>query len=514
MTSGQSMIQTAVDCGVEVCFANPGTSEMGMVEALDHFDGMRAVLCLFEGVCSGAADGYARMAGKPALTLLHLGPGFANSIANAHNARRAASPLINLIGDHPKHHVPYDAPLTSDLEGLAKAASDWHRVSSSAEGLGLDMAEAVAAATRMPGQVATLIVPSDLAAASVGTKGAPIAPADPPAVSEAAMKQAIAALKSGEPTALLLGDRGLHEANVRTAGRIAKATGCKLFAEPFPARWERGAGLPLLGRVPYFPETVLDFFKDVKHLIVIGTKIPVSFFYYEGYPSELLPEGCEAQILAKPEDDVVGVLDALADEFGAAEGDIDTAEFRELDAPTGEIDLAKIGQSVAGLLPEGAVLMDEAATSGGSSFVNTRFARPHTYLAITGGSIGFGFPAATGAAIACPDRKVVALQADGSGMYTVQALWTQARESLDVTTVLFSNRRYNILQIELHRAGIESPGPKAMGLTELTNPELNWCDIARGMGVPATRPETAEAFHADLARALEEPGPHLIEALI
>ena len=262
MTAGQCMMQTAVDSGVEVCFANPGTSEMGMVDALDHVDGLRAVLGLFEGVCSGAADGYARMAGKPALTLLHLGPGFANSIANVHNARRAASPMINLIGDHPKHHVPYDAPLTSDLEGLAKAASDWYRIGSTAEGLASDMADAVAAATRPPGQVAALIVPSDLAAAPVKAKTARPEPAGPRAVSDDAIKKAIAALNSGEPTALLLGDRGLHEGNLRTAGRIAKATGCKLFAEPFPARWERGAGLPLLGRVPYFPETVLDFFKD------------------------------------------------------------------------------------------------------------------------------------------------------------------------------------------------------------------------------------------------------------
>jgi acetolactate synthase-1/2/3 large subunit len=263
--------------------------------------------------------------------------------------------------------------------------------------------------------------------------------------------------------------------------------------------------------VPYVPEAVLETLEGIKHLIVIGSKIPVAFFYYEGMPSELVPEGCKAQLLAKPEDDVDSVLSTLADEIGVADGEIDVAQLDRPAPPTGELDLKTVGSSLGCLLPEGAVVIDEATTSGMRPFLGTRFANPHSWLIQTGGAIGWGFPAAMGAAVACPDRSVVALQADGSGMYTVQALWTQARESLDVTTILFSNRTYNILQIEMHRAGIEVPGPKAMGLTELSNPNIDWCQLAQGMGVPATRPASAEAFHTDLQRAIAEPGPHLIE---
>jgi acetolactate synthase-1/2/3 large subunit len=508
------MLKTAVDCGVEVCFSNPGTTEMGIVAALDKVDGMRSVLGLFEGVCTGAADGYGRMTGRPALTLVHLGPGFANGIANLHNARKASTPIVNMIGDHPQRHLAFDAPLTADLDGLAGAASDWHRFALSAEQIGTDMAEAIAVSKSPAGQVASLVVPCDVANASVNTQGAALSPIAPERVSDAAMSEAIAALTSGEPAAILLGDRALHERSLRSAGRIAKATGCRLVCETIPARWERGAGLPVVQRVPYFPEDVLKFLEGLKHLIVIGSKIPVSFFYYEGYPSQLLPEGCEAQVLARREDDVVAVLDGLADEIGVADADVDVAPFEEGEAPVGDVNLANIGQSVGCLLPEGAVVVEEGNTSGHPSFLATRFAQRHTMLFICGGSIGYGLPAATGAAVACPDQQVISLQADGSGMYTLQALWTQARESLDVTTVIFANRRYNILQIEMHRAGIASPGPKATDLTDLSKPDINWCDLARGLGVPATRPESAEAFHKDLARALAEPGPHLIEALI
>jgi acetolactate synthase I/II/III large subunit len=514
MNGAESLIRTAVAAGVEVCFANPGTTEMPLVIALDKVPGIRAVLGLFEGVCTGAADGYGRMLGKPALTLLHLGPGFANGIANLHNARRARSPIVNLIGDHATWHVRYDAPLTSDIVSLAKPVSAWVRTTGSSSEVAGDGSEAIAAALRYPGQVATLIVPSDC---QQGESGGPVLPhprQPAAAVPENAVSDCAAALTSGKATALLLGGPALLERGLRAGANIAASTGCRLLCDTFPARLERGAGLPVVEKLPYFPEQAIEMLSRFAFLILAGTSEPVSFFGYPGIPSQLTPAGCAPVVLSRPDEDCVGALETLAGRLNAGkEKGIGVPAGRPA-RPVGALTTRSLGEAVAALQPEGTIIMNEGATSGLPHFLASAGAPRFTYLTITGGAIGQGLPCATGAAVACPDRKVVALQADGSGMYTLQALWTQAREGLDVTTIICANRSYRVLRVELARAGVTEPGPQAVALTDLTRPVIDWVGLARSMGVRAARVETADALVVEFERALAEPGPNLIEAIL
>jgi len=511
MDGAEALIRTAVASGVDVCFANPGTTEMPLVAALDRAPGMRPVLALFEGVCTGAADGFARMSDRPAMTLLHLGPGFANGIANLHNARRARSPIVNVIGDHATWHLAADAPLTSDIVSLANPVSGWVRSVRSAGDVAGDTVAAIEASLAPPGQVATLIVPADCQWNESPGPAATARRVAPASVSGDRIEQAALALRRGD-AALFLGGVALRSAGLRAAGRVREASNARLLHDVFVARLERGADLPAIERLPYFPEQAIAALANVRTLVMVGTREPVSFFGYPNVPSRLAPEGCERIVLAAPEEDGVGALEALADALGAPREISAVAAAARPAVPSGVLDVATLGQAVAALQPEGAIVVDESATSGAVWFALAGSAPRHTVLGLTGGAIGQGLPTAVGAAIACPQRKVIALQADGSGMYTAQALWTMARESLDVVVVLCANRAYRILQLEVARAGIAEPGPAARALTELTNPPLDWCAIARGMGVPAARATDADSFAKELSRALADPGPALIEA--
>jgi acetolactate synthase-1/2/3 large subunit len=514
MNGAESLIRTAIAAGVEVCFANPGTTEMPLVAALDSAEGLRPILGLFEGVCTGAADGYGRMAEKPALTLLHLGPGFANGIANLHNARRARSPIVNLIGDHATWHVGADAPLTSDIVSLATPVSGWIRSVRNAASLSGATADAIAAAGRAPGQVATLIIPSDCQWDPAAGEAAPIEPAAPPAVSSDAIKRAAESIRRGNRVALFLGGLGLRTRGLKAAARIAAKSGCHLICETFPARLERGAGMPAIDRLPYFPEQAIETLKPFDTIIVAGAKKPVAFFGYPDFPSELIPKGVRTEIVAEPTDDVPAALEALASEMAAPVSVASAARMSRPERPVGKLNAMTAGAAIAAVMPEGAIVMDEAATTGLPFIAASVAAPPHTYLSLTGGAIGQGMPCATGAAVACPDRRVIAYQADGSAMYTLQALWTQARESLNVTTVLCNNRSYRILQVELARAGVTEPGRKARSLTSLSNPDIEWISLARGMGMAGVRVETAEALTRELERSLATPGPTLIEMML
>jgi len=519
MNAAESLLRTAALAGIDLCLANPGTTEMPLVAALDRVPAIRAVLGLFEGVCTGAADGYGRMTGRPALTLLHLGPGFANGIANLHNARRARSPVVNLIGDHASWHLPHDAPLTSDIDSLARPVSGWVRASTAADRLAADVAEAIAAAWGPPGRVASLVLPMDHQA---GPGGAPVpvprsgrAPRVPVQRIES-VARVLQAAGAAPPPLILLGGAGLSARGQKAAGRIATRLRADLVAETFPARWERGAGLPACERLPYFPEQAAARLARASRVVLAGAREPVAFFGYEGVPS-LLASADALLPLATPEEDAEQALEDLADALEAPRepgAGARRAEDTTSAAVLGPLDPGQLGRLLARHLPENAIVVDEAATSGLAFYAASEGAARHSLLSLTGGAIGQGLPCATGAALACPERRVIAFQADGSGMYTLQALWTQARESLDVTTVLCSNRAYRILQIELGRAGVAEPGPVASSLTRLDRPELDWVALARGCGVPGTRVETAEDFEAILSRALAEPGPHLIEARV
>jgi len=516
MNGAESVVRTLVGAGVKVCFANPGTSEIHVVASLDQQSGLRPVLCLFEGVATGAADGYGRMAEKPAATLLHLGAGLANGLANLHNARHARTPIVNLIGGHATFHDRYgDSPLASDIEGFARPVSGWlHRTANSMTAAA-DSARAVQAALQPPGQIATLIIPADAAWAEAG-QPAPALPRPPMAtVGDSAIDRVAASLNEGRKAAILMRGGALRERGLAAAGRIAAQTGARLLYDTLVPRIERGAGRVKAERIPYFPEDAAEFLRDTGLLILVGATPPVSIFASPNSPSWFTPKGCNILYLAHEHEDGVAALDAVAEALGAPAEPGGLAELALPGLPTGEsLNPTTISRVVAHYLPENAIVADEAVSSGPSLQPITAMARPHDHLSVSGGAIGCALPMATGAALACPDRKTICLHGDGGAMMALQALWTQARENLDVTTVIFSNRSYAILNIEMARAGFDTPGPLARSLFDLGRPCLDWVKLAEGIGVEATRVESVGAFADQFATALRTTGPRLIEAVI
>ena len=514
MNGAEKLLETLVASGIDVCFSNPGTSEMQLVSAIGNNEGMRAILCLFEGVVSGAADGYARMSDKPALTLLHVGSGFSNSMANLHNAKRAHTPVVNIVGDHATYHLQYDAPLTSDVPAHARICSDWMKVSTSADDLAALGAQAVQASMEGAGKIATLIAPAnhawEEATQMVGALPVPV----PASVPESNITDIVEALSSGKASALLLGGKALREDSLATAGRIAKASGARLLSETFAARMQRGAGRCPVERLQYFSEQVTGQLAGLEQIILVGTQAPVSFFAYPGKESWLVPDGCEVHELSNVDQDIDAALETLAARLGADIAANTTPPAPPFPPPGGLLTPIAIGQSLTLLMPHDSIVSDEAATCGLGIFPATESAPPHDWLMLTGGAIGQGLPLSLGAAVACPDRKVIALQADGSAMYTVQALWSMARENTDVTVVIMNNRSYAILNIELARVGAGQPTPKTLSMLDLSRPDIDWVAIAEGMGIPATRATNAEEFHRQFANAMEGQGPCLIEAMV
>ena len=554
MKGAEVLLHSLRASGVDTCFMNPGTSEMHFVAALDSVPEIRPVLGLFEGVVTGAADGYGRMAGRPAATLLHLGPGLANGLANLHNARRAATPVVNIVGDHATYHKQYDAPLESDIESLARPMSGWYRRTATAGALGRDTTEAVAAALGPPGRVATLVLPADVSwdeageadhtsqagdagqAGEAGEAGhagqagdggeageareerrGSTSPPLPAAArgrqpEDARIEDVAKALSSGEPAALLLGGAAVRAAEgLLAASRLAEHCGARMLAETFPGRLQRGAGLPAVERLAYLGEFAQAQLAGLSHLVLVDAKAPVSAFAYPGRPSDLVPEGCQVHLLAGGEDDASAALSALCERLDVPAGGARLVAPARPGIPSGPLDGAAVAAVVGALLPEGAIVSDEAITAGIYLPAATEGAPPHDWLSVSGNAIGQGLPVATGAAVACPDRPVIALEADGSAMYTLQALWTQAREGLDVTTILLDNGSYAILNMELDRVGATAGGPRARSMLEIDRPDIDFAGLAESLGVPASRPETTDELATALSGALAEPGPHLIQ---
>ena len=515
MSNGaNALIQTLANAGITTCFTNPGTSEMHFVAALDSVPEMRAVLALFEGVATGAADGYGRMADKPAATLLHLGCGLGNGLANLHNARKGKVPILNIVGDHATYHTQYDSQLQSDIETVARNVSPWVRTSKSTQSLCQDAVEAIAACMGPPGQVATLILPADV---SWGEGGQPLpAPpiATPQPVDDATLAAIAQALQGGGKSAILLGGRALRAPALLAVARIAAKTGTKLFAECFPTRLERGAGLPTIERIAYLAELASVQLTGLEHLILVDAKAPVAFFAYPGKKSYLVPDGCQLHTLAALTQDVTGSLDKLCRAVGAEQSAPALQSLKRPGRPRGKFTADKVCKAIGELLPENAIVVDEAITSGLMLSMYTAAAPRHDVLTLTGGAIGQGLPCAVGAAIACPQRKVIALSGDGSAMYTIQALWTLAREKLDVISIIFNNRAYAVLNIELQRVGAGHVGAKARGQLDLGTPPLDFVRLGEAMGVASRRASTTEEFLSAFEHALRTPGPHLIEAIV
>src|SRR3984893_16588899 len=478
MNGAESLVRTLVAGGVDVCFANPGTSEMHFVAALDRVEGMRCVLGLFEGVVTGAADGYFRMKGTPASTLLHLGPGLANGLANLHNAKKANSGIVNIVGQHAVYHIGYNAPLTSDIEGLARPMSAWVRTSPDAKSVATDGAAAIAAAKSSPPQIATLILPADTAWNEAD--GIAQVPEDSQRASYSPQAVDIAAkvLRGGEQTLLLLTGSALTEHGLKLAAQIAGKTGCKVMGQTSNPRMVRGRG---------------------------------AFSISPNKPSMLKPAGCEVHRMTSGGENSVAALEALASALGAKPQDAKPQALVELAKPTGPLTHASIAMAIAMAIPKNAIVVDESITTGRGFFPPTAAAHPHDWLQNMGGSIGFSPPVATGAAVACPDRKVICMVGDGSAMYTLQALWTQARENLNVTTIVFANRIYQILRGEFDGVGAGEPGRRALDMLKIDRPTLDWVSLAKGMGVAARAVTTADELVSALAEAVPEKGPRLIE---
>jgi acetolactate synthase-1/2/3 large subunit len=511
MNGADSLVRTLLVGGLDTCFTNPGTSEMHMVAALDREPRMRCLLTLFEGVATGAADGYARMALKPACTLLHLGPGLANGVANLHNASRAHVPIVNVVGEHATFHLRYDAPLTSDIEGIAKPVSNWVKTSNVSSEVGRDTADAIAAARTAPGQIATLIVAADASWADGGIPCEAVKVASAPAPSTEVVLRTAKLLRSGLPTALLLAGDALYGVGLDYASMIAGTTGAKLLA-PYPfTRLERGCGRAVVTRIPYIFEQAVELLKQFQQLILVGARIPVSYFAHPAKKASPVPDDCQVHTLAGKVEGGAAALEALAAELGADRKMRATAAAERPSLPIGAISATSIGNALGALLPDNAILIEESMTSGRNILTATAGCSPHDVLANTGGSIGIAMPMAVGASTACPERRVICLSADGSGMYTHQALWSMARAGLRVTTVIFANREYGVLKREFGSLGLGELGHRTKEMFEIGRPDIDWVALAKGMGVPGSRPRSMEEFARDFRGATESDGPALIQ---
>lgn len=511
MNGAQSLVATLVDQGVDICFANPGTSEMHFLAALEN-PRMRSVLCLFEGVATGAADGWYRMKDQPASTLLHLGPGLANGLANIHNAKRASSGMVNIIGEHSSSHLKYDPPLTSDIEGLARPLSHWVRRADSASTIAWDTANAVAKASEHPGQIATLILPGDTSWQQAGPATLPsFAPATRKQPDAARVAHVARVLRSGEPALIILANKATRGQALLKAGQVASASGARLGSQFFTARIERGAGRVPIERIPYAVAPAQAFLKDFKHIITVETREPVAFFSYPDKPSLLKSEGTLVHPLVEADEDSELAFDMLLEELGAVSVRASLQERMITPVPSGALTPVSIAHALAAAIPEHAIVVDESLTTGRESMGLTMGAAPHDLINNMGGSIGYATPVATGAALACPDRRVFCMVGDGSAMYTIQSLWTQARENLNITTIIFANNSYAILKAEYANMGAGTPGARALSMIDIDRPRIDWQAMARSMGVPSVAVDTAEAFHQAMINSTREPGPSLIE---
>jgi acetolactate synthase I/II/III large subunit len=510
MSGAESVVLTLINSGVEACFTNPGTSEMHFVAALDRIPGIRCVLGLFEGVATGAADGYARIARRPAATLLHCGPGLANGLANFHNAKRARVPIVNIVGDQATYHRGFDAPLTSDIEGWARPVSVWTRSSSSAASVGMDAAAAVQAARNASG-IATLILPSDISWSQGGIPATALALSPLPTATLPRVAEIARILRRGEPAALVVGGNALDVDGLAAAHRIAALTQVRLVAPTFNRLIQRGRGRHPITLLPYGIDQDVAALSGIEHLVLVGAQEPAGFFGYPDKPSLIRPNNATVHILARPEEDAAGALMALSSELGAPL--VGPPATPTLEPARGPINSSGVAQTLSALIPGNAIVVDESLSFGMSFYPGTHSAAPHDWLQLTGGAIGSGLPLATGAALAAPGRRVINLEGDGSALYTVQALWTQSREKLDITTVILSNRKYAILEMELAKVGA-NPGRTALDLFDLSSPSLDWPRLAGAIGVEAARAETLDQFGDLLRVSYRQKGPFLIELVV
>lgn len=518
MFAAQNLVRALLDNGVDTCFTNPGTSEMHMVAALDQYQQMHSVLCLFEGVASAAADGYGRVKGTPACTLLHLGPGVGNGLANFHNARKAASPIVNIVGDHARDHLPLDAPLTSDVEGICRPVSKWVQTVKAPEEIGDITIEAIIASQSGVQGVSSLIIPADCAWAEVmDSEHTPTSPKDIPSpalISDAHKAAGLAALKTAKNPIVYIGGKVCNGEALEQAAKLAHHFGAKLIIETFPAKLSRGEGRAVPTKLGYFVAQAERDLENCDLLFVIGTKPPVSFFAYPNAKSELTPDSAKTFIVGGDDVSTTRALADMVKQIGA--NDFERAVYQAPIIEDEALDLSPkhVGAALCRHMPQGSIICDDSNTSGAGVYPLTQTAKAHDWLCLTGGAIGIGLPMAVGAACAAPDAQIIALSGDGAAAYTLQALWTQAREKQNIINIIFANHSYRILNIELKRVGAGEPGKAAKSMLDLSDPKMDWVKLGEGFGVPSVRANTVGEFEAALIHAVKTAGPHLIVAEI
>ena len=509
MNGAEVLTATLTQGGVDTVFMNPGTTELDLVDTFTSVPGMRCVLTLFEGVASGAADGFGRIAGYPAATLLHLGPGLANAAANFHNARRARTPVISIVGEHTRAHQPLDPPLASDIAGIAKTHSKFVEAITSSDQICTAVATALATATTAPKGVATLLFPADLAWEPSRQSGEHLAASRSWTPDTEALKRAATALV--RPGAVIFaGGDALRKPALNELAKLC-SRGAQIFAETFPAVHERGGNLPRISRLPYLPEQAIALLERATALILIGAPQPISFFGYRGTPSILTPSGCEIIEVVPPGFPCLGAIEALAEEAGLSDPYLPPVPTEPmLQAQQSHLDAVGLASAIASSIESGTIVVDEANTGGVALQGPTSDSPEHIWLTVPGGSIGEGIPLAIGAALAEPNSRVLALVADGSSLYTIQGLWTIARERLPVTVVILNNLRYAILQYEASR---RSPVTEELRkLTSLDSPAINYRKLAEGFGIKADVAHTPFELLQQLHGAALRPEPVLIEA--
>jgi len=510
MNGSECLVGTLINHGVDLLFTNPGTSEVGLLAEIGSSEQIRAVPVLFEGIAAGAADGYFRMTGRPAATMLHVGPGLANAWSALHNAAKARSGVVNIVGQLSEAHLELESPLKSDILALATSVSDVVRYPLSTARVGIDAKAAADAAKR--GKVATLVMANDVG----WCDGAELA--TPPEAQDADTHGALdpaamTALKQGPRTLLLLGGLALDVGAQRDAAAIASATGCSVMIEWASARCERGGDLPSWARIPYPVDEAVRALVAYDTIVLCGATEPIAFFNYCNSPSRL----------AAPSTRVIDLHPEGADErpaLSAARRALASDPARPCHPPAARYTYGApkspdpVSAAIAAALPQDAIIVNEAITSASDLFAASAAAPRHTWLDNLGGSIGFALPVSIGAAIGAPDRRVITLCGDGSTMYSPQGLWTIAREELDITVLVFANQAYKILVSELVRTSDTNLDDQAVSLLQLNNPEIRWTELAHSLGVASTRVSSCDQLKSALMSAFGTKGPRLIEVAI
>ena len=493
------------------------------MDALSGVGGVRTVLGLHENVVTGAGDGYARMARRPAMTLLHLGPGLANGLANLHNAKRASSPMLNLIGTMATWHTAADASLQMDVESLTQTVSCWASLLPSRELLHTFAREAIARVSAFASpdgcRIATLLLPHDLQWQICSHSGAHMEPSlivpssGGGVVAIDALLQDLA--EAGRRGALLLGGEALCEPMLSVFASYARCVGTAILCVNEFARADRGQGRPAVRRIPYHSQQAREFLESFTVMVFINAVEPTAQFGYPESISTLVSS--HSKIHRIPFAELSAVLHHLQGAISRdAAGELEPMAFpSNLFPPDGILTAPKMWQLVAGLQPlDTIIIVDESLTSGGEYWEASQHSPPFSHLSQTRGAFRNGPPCAVGAALACPDRHVINLQADSSGLYSSQALSTQARERLNITTVVCANNAYGILQVDLARQKPKFGGRGCVvnALTQLNDPPIDWVNLAAGYGVLAVTVNTCEELARELSTAIDAQGPRVIVA--